>query len=150
MATNTEDRVMAWGVTAAGALAAFTGFGNMPLYGRYYISDIPGLQWAGDFIVNLNVHFFAAAVIFMLAAYRLAVNLMRRRKLSAWSAAEKAVGGALAMVLVSGLLIAYKNFPGVVMPLPVWVAVNFLHMGAAMAFILAGGYALASRWLRLS
>lgn len=27
---------------------AFTGFGEMPIYNRYYISDVPGMGWTSD------------------------------------------------------------------------------------------------------
>jgi hydrogenase-4 membrane subunit HyfE len=150
MTAKAENRMMVWGLTAAGVIAAFTGFGNMPLYGRYYIADIPGLAWSGNFIVNLKVHFLAAGVMFALAAYRLVGNLMRRKGPAAWAPAEKVLGAALILVLLSGLLITVKNLPGVIMPLPLWAGVNLFHMGAAMAFILAGGFALTSRWLKLS
>ncbi len=47
---------------AAAVTALFTGFGNMPLWGRYYVADLPGLAWSGDFFINVNVHILAAKI----------------------------------------------------------------------------------------
>jgi len=61
MKPNVNGRGLKWLFTAAVLLALFTGFGNMPLYGRYYIANIPGFQWSGNFIVNMKVHLVAGA-----------------------------------------------------------------------------------------
>jgi formate dehydrogenase gamma subunit len=59
-----------WTIAGSGILLLFTGIGELPLYKRYYfILQIPGLGWAGDYFIHLKLHyifatFFTAAVIF--------------------------------------------------------------------------------------
>lgn len=58
-----------WSVATSGLILLFTGLGCLPLYKRYYISEIPGLGWTADFYNVTVVHyiasvFFVAAVIF--------------------------------------------------------------------------------------
>lgn len=42
---------------------ALTGMGQMPIFSRYYIADIPGLHWLGDFRATAAVHLVLAAVL---------------------------------------------------------------------------------------
>ncbi len=66
------ERIEHWTVAISGILLLFTGIGELPLYKRYYfILQIPGLQWAGDYFIHLTLHyvfamFFTAAVVFHL------------------------------------------------------------------------------------
>lgn len=59
-----------WTLAVSGILLLFTGIGELPLFKRYYfILDIPGLSWAGDYFIHLKLHyvfatFFTAAVLF--------------------------------------------------------------------------------------
>jgi len=59
-----------WTVALSGIMLLFSGIGELPLYKRYYfILNIPGLGWAGDYFKHLTLHyifaiFFLAAVIF--------------------------------------------------------------------------------------
>ncbi|WP_428561778.1 MAG: hypothetical protein ACP59X_19705 [Solidesulfovibrio sp. DCME] len=46
-----------------------TGMGQMPIFSRYYIADLPGLAWLGDFRVTAALHLALAAVLlFVLGA----------------------------------------------------------------------------------
>ena len=76
MKPNVNGRGLKWLFTAAMLLALFTGFSNMPLYGRYYIANIPGFQWSGNFIVNMKVH-LGTALLFTAVGV---VSLVVKRK----------------------------------------------------------------------
>ena len=122
-------------------VAIFTGFGNMPLYGRYYIADWPGFAWAGDFIVNVQVHYLSGAVLIALLTY----FWLNNRKIEPGGRRFTRSGlwrlGLLALTLVSGLIMAIKNLAGVDFPLVGLMVANFLHMGAAVllvVFVLLG------------
>jgi formate dehydrogenase gamma subunit len=64
------ERVEHWTVALSGIMLIFSGIGELPLYKRYYfILNIPGLGWAGDYFKHLTLHyifavFFLAVVIF--------------------------------------------------------------------------------------
>jgi len=49
---------------------ALTGMGQMPIFSRYYIADLPGLHWLGDFQITAALHLaLAAMLLFVLAAF---------------------------------------------------------------------------------
>ena len=46
-----------------------TGFGQMPIFKRYYIADIPGLGWLAKFYITHFIHYLGAILILALLAY---------------------------------------------------------------------------------
>ena len=60
----------------AAAVALFTGFGNMPLWKRYYVADIPGMAWSGNFFINVNVHILVGSLLLAIAVYAVSVRVM--------------------------------------------------------------------------
>ncbi len=149
MKTLLQDRIVSviFGISAV--LAAFTGFGNMPLYKRYYIADIPGLGWSGDFFTNLHVHYIAGSLLLAAAVYG-GVRFWFERKQGTRLTRSGAVRAAvLFFALVSGVLMALRNLPGIDYPFYINAGFNFLHMGAAMIFIMLGIGCLVARcrWL---
>jgi len=126
--------------------ALFTGFGNMPLYGRYYVADLPGLGWSGDFFLNVNVHILAGSVLLALAVYTLTASLLiRRPPADRLSFSGKTRGLLLALTLATGVIMVLKNLPSIHLPMTALIAFNFLHMGAAVFFMLAALIALIFR-----
>ncbi|GAB6182703.1 formate dehydrogenase subunit gamma [Thermodesulfovibrio hydrogeniphilus] len=58
-----------WSVAISGIVLLFTGLGCLPLYKRYYITEIPGFAWTADFYYVTLIHyiaaiFFVSAVVF--------------------------------------------------------------------------------------
>ncbi|UCG39384.1 MAG: cytochrome b/b6 domain-containing protein [bacterium] len=51
-----------WLVALSGLVLLFTGFGQLPVYKRYMLDQVPGFGWASDFILNFKIHMAAAAV----------------------------------------------------------------------------------------
>jgi hypothetical protein len=128
------------------ALAAFTGFGNMPLYRRYYIADLPGFAWTGDFFSNLYVHYSIGAVLVALSTYVgiQYMTVMRRDQRLTLSGFARAI--TLAMVLVSGFIMVLKNLPDTMIPFP-WVAVLTLgHMAFAVLTLVLFFFSILMRW----
>jgi hypothetical protein len=127
-------------------LALFTGFGNMPLYGRYYIADIPGFAWSGDFFANLYVHYLAGAVLLGLSAYLCIRFWTQKRHYLRLTPSGLARAAALCLVLATGVIMMVKNLPGAVIPFP-WVAVLTLgHMGLALVAIALYAFSALMRW----
>lgn len=49
---------------------ALTGMGQMPIFSRYYIADIPGLGWLGNFRITAATHLaLAVLLLFLLASF---------------------------------------------------------------------------------
>lgn len=114
------------------ALLAFTGFGQMPLYGRYYLTSVPGLGWAGDYYFTHLLHYVSAALLLGLMAYVFVRHV---------GTGEKRLGltssGWLRVALYAGLVVTggvrvLKNQPDIFFaPLTVLV-VDWVHLGLAM------------------
>ncbi len=51
-----------WLLAISGLLLIFSGFGELPMYKRYMVTLIPGLGWAGDFFINLKIHYLAGII----------------------------------------------------------------------------------------
>lgn len=150
MKPSKNSRGLYWLFTAAIFVALFTGFGNMPLYGRYYIADIPGFQWSGNFIANLKVHLVTGALLTALAIYSLIGFTRRQFTWADFSALQKLLYISVALVLMSGLLAAVKNFaflkPGLVLNM----TLTFFHMGTAVLVAVVGGLTLLAQRKRNS
>src|SRR4030042_6805212 len=48
-----------WILAISGFILIFSGFGELPMYKRYMVTQIPGLDWAGDFFINLKIHYLS-------------------------------------------------------------------------------------------
>ncbi|MDY6831500.1 MAG: hypothetical protein SWC96_06590 [Thermodesulfobacteriota bacterium] len=149
---GTTDRLLLWLYRVGVGAAIFTGFGNMPLYGRYYVGDIPGFGWSGNFMVNVQVHYAAGAVLLALAVYAAIVFAgMRARGLRLTTSGMLRVG-FLALALLSGLVMAIKNLPGVSVDFPMMPVLNFFHLFASMIFMFfsLGCVISRARWTKSS
>ncbi len=135
---------------ASVVMLAFSGFGQMPLYKRYYIADIPGMAWSADFYTTHLVHYIFSALLIGLASYAVFNHVLTRKKSVALTTSGYVRSVIVAGLLFSGLLLVTYNFSGV--SLPMWAAATllFTHVGFAMALIVAGLVALIGRkpWLK--
>lgn len=139
------SRGMAWLCTTTIAVMALTGFGQMPLYNRYYLSEIPGLGWLADFYVTRNVHYAGAAVLLALLSYALFDFLLRRR-----GKLRLTISGVLRLSLIAGIvfsgtLIAVKNFPHVYFSYAVIIGLNLFHLAMAIALLVANAICRISK-----
>lgn len=48
-----------WVLAISGLLLIFSGLGELPMYKRFMVTQIPGLSWAGDYLINLKIHYLA-------------------------------------------------------------------------------------------
>jgi formate dehydrogenase gamma subunit len=51
-----------WSIAISGIVLLFTGLGCLPLYKRYYITELPGFGWTADFYTVTTIHYIAAIV----------------------------------------------------------------------------------------
>jgi hypothetical protein len=130
-----NPRWMALLYTLTIAVMALTGFGQMPIYQRYYLSDIPGLGWLADFYVTRQVHYVAAVIFLALLAFAALDYLLLQRKRLRLTQTGRLRVGLLAGIVVSGALIVVKNFPYVHLPDAFIIALNLFHLAAVMAFL---------------
>lgn len=75
---NLAVRFTHWLTAISIFILFFSGFGQMPVYKRYYVDQLPGLGWSSDFIFTLQLHYWAAAVLIFIVVYY-AVYLLTTR-----------------------------------------------------------------------
>lgn len=131
-------------LTIFGAL--FTGFGNMPLYKRYYIADLPGLGWTGDFYTNLYIHMICGAVLLAISIYFALVYLFSHKQTAKLTITGSIRAVILALALTSGIIMAVKNLPSVHFSFQMGMVFNFLHMGMALFFLIMALICVVGRW----
>ena len=122
----------AWIYPAVLVVMFFSGFGQMPLYKRYYLADIPGLAWSDDFYITHIMHYLGAAALLAIIAYVPASG----RGLGGGPKA-RVVSRALVLTLltVSGAVLVLKNLSGWDLPPALIVAANLAHIAGAMLFL---------------
>lgn len=62
-------RFIHWTITVSIFVLIFSGLGQMPMYRRYLIDQLPGMAWASDFSVTLTIHYLAAMALIFASLY---------------------------------------------------------------------------------
>jgi hypothetical protein len=129
------------------AMLAATGMMQMPLAHRYFITEIPGMAWTGDFFLVHRLHYlFAALLLFVvgLAAVNWLLEWRDRLALTPLGAVRAAIVGGL---VVSGGLRVYRNLPGVTLDPVMVVSIEWVHL---VLFMALGAAALVAVFRRAS
>ncbi len=69
---NLAVRFSHWVTAMSIFILLFTGFGQMPIYKRYYVDQIAGLGWSSNFQTTLYIHYMAAILLIFISFYYLA------------------------------------------------------------------------------
>lgn len=145
MKSSLYPRPLAFVLKLSIAALAVTGFAQMPIFNRYYVSDVPGLGWLAAYYVTHTIHYVAAAVFLGLAAYGVAVFARARGAAGSVTPSGRLRLAVVAVIIASGLLRAAKNRPDVDFPPAFVFTIDLVHLGAV---VLWGLLALAATWLR--
>jgi hypothetical protein len=116
---------------------ALTGFGQMPIYNRYYMSDIPGLGWLADFYTTRNIHYIGAVILLALVFYAAFDFILSKRHTAKLSASGWVRAALLTAIIVSGVLIVVKNLPYAHVADGLIIGLDLFHLAGAMAFLTA-------------
>ena len=133
-------------------IMGLTGFGQMPIFGRYYIADIPGLGWLDRYYTTHAIHYWGAIVLLALVVYCAVVYgalLRRRYRLPAMARVRIVL---LAGIVGTGIFRVVKNLPDIVFSPGFTMFIDIAHLGFMMLYIIAAAGALmaGSRWLKES
>ena len=128
----------------------FTGFGQMPIYRRYYISDIPGLGWSADFHTTHLIHYLGAILLIALFTFIIADYFLSRHNGFHLSKSAYARLFFLGGLVVTGVIRVIKNLPEVFLSPGFILAVDILHLVFAMLFLISALLFLIFKkgWLR--
>jgi hypothetical protein len=124
---------------------ALSGFGQMPIFKRYYIADVPGLGWLAQFYVTHYIHYVGAAILLAVGAYyltRYVIAERSRRRISRYGAIQ---GVIMLTIVITGVLRVVKNYEGYYLSSGLIIFLDILHLAAVMAFLLAGAWGLMAR-----
>lgn len=134
--TKSRTEVLIFRISVA--ILAVTGLGQMPLYKRYYVADIPGLGFLADFYLLHWIHYAAAAVFLFLllewAAMKAALYFRQGRRPTL---GELFLAPILTVLVATGFLRVLKNFPSIAVSPAEAMVTDIVHLVAALFFGLA-------------
>jgi len=73
------NRFVHWAVALSTFSLFFSGFGQLPLYKRYMLSDVPYMAWTADYSITLYMHYVGAIVLMFALAFHAAHHGLVRR-----------------------------------------------------------------------
>jgi len=117
-----------------------TGFGNMPIFKRYYIADIPGLGWLAEYYVTLYIHYLFAILLIGIISYLIIEYLLTKRKSIKITLSGYIRGSVVAGLLITGILLVIRNHeisgfaPGFI------IFLYLCHLTLVMVLLIAGLY----------
>jgi heme A synthase len=147
--TAGNKRAMRWFYTATFVVLAFTGFGQMPIFKRYYLADIPGMAWAANFYLTHMIHYIGAIFLLGFVAYVFFVYLLVGRRTSKLTASAYVRIVLLAGIIMTGIFRVLKNLPDVTFSPNFTLFIDLSHLGFVMVYLLTGLFFLVigSGWI---
>ena len=129
---------------------AISGFGQMPIFKRYYIADIPGLAFLAKFYITHYLHYLSAIVFLVLCAYAISMYFLYFRKRVSLTIGARVKLLWYALLLASGSFLIIRNLPGIYQPHVLISVMDLIHMSAAVFLgVTAIGFKFGSgRWVK--
>ena len=122
-----------------------TGFGQMPIFKRYYIADIPGLGWLAKFYVTHFIHYLGAILILALLAYIILRYVLMDKNNLRLTKTGYIRGGLLGGILVTGIFLVLRNLKNIWFPPWFIILLDITHLGLVMSFLIMALYCLIFR-----
>ena len=119
-----------------------SGFGQMPIFKRYYIADIPGLGWLAEFFVTHYIHYLAAILFLAFTAYMIIDYLLLKRKSRRMTATGYVRAALLAGILISGVFLVIRNLSGSNFSAAFIIFLDLCHLGLVMGFLFVSLFCL--------
>lgn len=119
-------------------MMGLTGFGQMPIFKRYYIADIPGLAWTAKFYVTHYMHYLGAILLFFMFVYVVVYYFGLMRRSYALRGAAYARIMLLAAISVTGIFRVLKNLPDVVFSPAFTMFIDIAHLVFVMLLMVCG------------
>ncbi len=115
---------------------ALSGFGQMPIFKRYYIADIPGFGWLAQFFVTHYIHYIGAAIILGLFAYAAVEYILLKPGRMRITVSGHVRVLLLAATAATGIFMVIRNFPGYRFSPGFIIFLDFAHLGMAVVFLM--------------
>lgn len=78
-----SNRFVHWLTAASIFLLIFSGLGQMPLYNRYMVTELPFMGWTGNYFVTLVLHYLGAISLLFIVFYHIILHMLRK-EFSIW------------------------------------------------------------------
>ena len=140
--TRVVSRPLRWIYLTTTFFLVLSGFGQMPIFKRYYIADIPGLGWLAEFFVTHYIHYLGAIVLLALIAYIAADYLILKRNARRMTASGYIRLVLLTGILVSGGLLVIRNLTGTHFSPEFIIFLDIIHLGLVVVFLFVSLYGL--------
>ncbi|MBT8372979.1 MAG: hypothetical protein HKO68_11830 [Desulfobacterales bacterium] len=118
------------------SILTLTGFGQMPIFKRYYVADIPGLGWLAEFFITHYIHYLGAIFFLGFAAYMIIDYLALIRKSRQMTTTGYIRSVLLAGIVGSGIFLVIRNLSGSTLSSGFIIFLDLCHLGLVMAFLL--------------
>lgn len=119
-----------------------TGFGNMPIFKRYYIADIPGLGWLAEYYVTLYIHYLFAILLIGITTYLILEYLLTKRKSITITLSGYIRGGVVAGLIITGILLVIRNLELSGFAPEFIIFLYLCHLTLVMVLLMAGLYSV--------
>jgi hypothetical protein len=129
-------KALKWLYILTFTVMAFTGFGQMPIFKRYYVSDIPGMGWSADFYLTHYVHYLGAIFLIGLIAYIIVDYILSGRKEFGLTSSAYVRIALLGAIVITGIFRVLKNLPDVVFSPGFTLFIDISHLGFMMLYLL--------------
>ena len=145
-----RNRAVHWLFGALFIIMAFTGFGQMPIFKRYYVSDIPGMGWSADFYLTHYIHYLGAILLFALLAFVITDYVANGRKRYQLTSSAYVRLALLAGIVCTGIFRVLKNLPDWVFSPGFTLFIDISHLGFMMLYLLSAAVfaLLKAEWIR--
>ena len=140
--TRVISQPLRWIYLTTTFFLVLSGFGQMPIFKRYYIADIPGLGWLAEFFVTHYIHYLGAIVLLALVTYIMADYFILKRKARRMTASGYIRVALLTGILISGGLLVVRNLTGTNFSPEFIIFLDVTHLGLVMLFLFASLYCL--------
>lgn len=131
-----HDKIIRYIYNITFIFLTLTGFGQMPIFKRYHIADIPGLGWLAEFYTTHGMHYIFAAVLIGLCFYVSVDHILAGKKERQLTRSGYAKTIMITGLIATGVLMVFKNFSGTPYS-PLMVSIlNLFHLTICMAILL--------------
>jgi len=132
-------------------MMCLTGFGQMPIFKRYYIADIPGLGWLAEYYLTHYIHYIGAILLFFMFAYCAAGYFLVGRHAFRLTRSAYIRIILLTAITITGILRVLKNLPDIVFSPNFTMFIDISHLVFMMIFLMAGAVFLITKkgWMEI-
>lgn len=125
-----------------------SGFGQMPIFKRYYIADLPGLGWLAKFMITHFIHYLAATLLIGISAYRMTEYVLSARYKLKLSLTGYVRGTLILGLIITGALLVIRNFEGYFFSPTFIIFLDLTHLTLVILFLLMslGCFLFKKKW----